>query len=287
VSSRDRVLARVRDIPTLPAGSVEVIRLLQDREVDVTALGRAIEFDPGLTSNVLRWANSVRFAGARTIGSVREAVVRIGLGNLVQLLVPMTVAQMARNPVRGYDLPPGGLLDHSVGVAAGSQALAEMKGLPFPREAFTAALLHDIGKVVLGTFVEVDAAAILRVASEEEIPFDAAERRVLGIDHAEAGAALLASWNCPPAIVEAARWHHQPAACPGGVKEVALIHLADVLSLAGGGGTGADGLNYAVCGEAVAAWDLSEDAFETAACRMAVALEEMRALFGKVMEASR
>ena len=279
MSRREEILARIRDVPSLPGASLEVIRVLQEPDVDIAALTKAIQFDPGLTSNLLKLANSAYFGCPRSVGSVKEAVVRIGLKNLTRLLLPLTVAQTARRPVRGYDLAAGALLDHSVAVAVSAQEIAAVKGMEFPREAFTAALLHDLGKIVLGTFVEVDAAAIHRAAFDEAVSFEKVERRLLGIDHAEAGAVLLQNWNCPERIVEVARWHHQPEGCPGNPM-VPLVHLADALSISQGIGAGADGLNYEVSSAVIESFELTAEALEAISCRVMGGLEEMRAVLG-------
>ncbi len=279
MNRKDAIIARLDDIPALPAAALDVIRLVQDPDVDMSTLTRAIEFDPGLTTNLLRLANSAYFGCPRSIGTVREAVVRLGMWNVSRLLLPLAVAPVVRLDVRGYDLLPGALLDHSIAVAAGAQAIADERKATFPRETFTAALLHDVGKIVLGSFVEVDFREIEAVALRENQPFEEAERAVLGIDHAEAGAMLLERWNCPESIVIASRWHHRPEDCVSGGAALALVHLADAISILEGIGAGSDGLRYRVSESIFASWALPEEAVERVACRMVAAVSEAKGMY--------
>jgi putative nucleotidyltransferase with HDIG domain len=286
MSRREEILARIRSIPAMPAGAFRVLSLVQNPDVDMAILTRAIEFDPGLTSNLLKVANSAFFGCPRSVGSVREAIVRLGMNNLRRMLGPLAVAPIVRRPVKGYDLPAGALMEHSVAVAVGAEALQKALKMESPKETFTAALLHDIGKILLGTFVEVDAAEIRRIAFEGGLSFEIAEDKVLGIDHAEAGAALLESWNCPKEIAEVARWHHEPEACPTPNPVVSLVHISDAISMMQGIGTGADGLNYRMSEGVVDRWKLTGEIVEAVACRMLGELEEMRDAFDKATSPS-
>ena len=113
--------------------------------------------------------------------------------------------------------------------------------------AFTSGLLHDVGKILLGTFMEVDVEPIVHLAKTELISFNVAEQRVLGIDHAEAGAALLEAWELPELIIRAIRWHHTPEDYEGDPLVVDLVHVADALCLQGA--IGAAGIRAMVEGE--------------------------------------
>ncbi|NQT93412.1 MAG: HDOD domain-containing protein, partial [Lentisphaerae bacterium] len=181
MSSRDEILAKVHSVPALPMAATKVISLLQDPDVGVSEVMKVIEFDPGLTSNVLRLANSAYFGGNREIVSLRDAGVRLGTNQVFQMVMTSSVSQVAAQPVRGYSLPAGELLEHSIAVAIGAEQLAEALGRKPPGHTFTTGLLHDLGKIVLGTFVEVDVAPILEMAFQNQVSFEVAEQHVLGI----------------------------------------------------------------------------------------------------------
>lgn len=280
MTARENILARIKEVPELPVTPMRVLRIANDPEAGIADLMRTIEYDPGLTSNVLRLANSAYFAGPRSISSLREAGVRLGAQRIAQLVLASVVSPMARLPVRGYDLPAGQLLDHLIATAVGVEELARALKIQMPPHTFTAALLHDIGKIVLGTFAAIDAAPIARLAIEEGIPFDEAEARILGIDHPETGALLLESWQLPPEIVEVVRWHHQPHRVTRDRLSADLVHVAVNLSMESGIGTGIDGLQYAVCKESAANLRLRDSIAEPVICSMLAGLDSLRPVFG-------
>ena len=279
MSHREQILSKVQSIGTIPAAATEVVRLVRDPDVTVVALTRAIELDPWLTSNVLRLANSAFFGTPRSAATVKEAIVRLGMNRVFQLVVASVVAPMEQQPVKGYDLPAGALWEHSVAVAVGTAELASALSMKAPDHAFTAGLLHDIGKVVLGTFLDVDAEPIMALAYEQAVSFEQAERQVLGIDHAEVGAVLLESWKLPPSIVSAVRCHHRPEDLSGADRVVDLVHVADALALMTGLGAGSDGLNYRVSDSLPARLPVTTNIAESVTCRMLSALDDLRVLF--------
>ncbi len=264
MSRRKQILDRVFALPALPEAMTRVMRLLDCPEVDAGEIARAIECDPGMTSNLLRLANSAYFGGPRQIGSVREAFVRLGSKRTFHLIVSSVFAPMARRPVAGYDLPAYALLRHSLATAIACEELAKALAMPVPDNVFTAGLLHDIGKIVLGTFVQADGAAIQQLAFQERTPFQEAESRVLGIDHAEVGAELLCAWNLPEGIVDAVRWHHDPDRSAAPSHMIDLVHAANLLTLMWGVGSGADGLNYLGSAEAARRLRLTPELSECA-----------------------
>jgi putative nucleotidyltransferase with HDIG domain len=279
MSRREEILEKVKAVPAMPASALKVTQLLRDPGLSFSNLAKAIEFDAGLTSNFLRVANSAYYAGAWSVSSVREAVVRLGTNTVLQLVVEGAIAPMVQQPIKGYDLPPGQLWEHSVGVAFCVGLLATALKIKVPNHTFTAALLHDIGKMALGTFVEIDAGPILELVEKEKVSFPVAEQRILGIDHCEAGAAMLESWSIPPCIVDVARWHHSPQECRKDCEVVELVHIADALCLMAGLGMGTDGLNYSVSDDIATRLGLTPQIAEGAVCGTMAKLEKMRGLF--------
>jgi len=244
MNKRQEIIASIASVPPLPTASAEVIQLIQDPKVPSGKIAQAIEYDPSLTTNVLRLANSAFFGFHRSVSTVKDALFRLGTNQVFQLVLAATVGKMAQRPVRGYDLSGGDLWDHLIGTAIGSIKIAQALKLKIPPYTFTAALTHDVGKVVLGTFVEVNTDSIRTLAYERKMSFEKAEHRVLGIDHAEVGAFLLEGWNLPEYLVEAVRWHHQPEHHPGDPLVANVVHVADVVCLMAGVGAGLDALSY-------------------------------------------
>jgi len=280
MTSNPAILAQIRALPPLPAAAVDVLTLLRDPEVDAGAVARAISYDPGLTANLLRMANSTAWGGRQEIGSIEQALIRLGTRSVMSLVVCSAVGPIAQGPVDGYELDSGKLWEHCVSVAVATQEFAAVLGIRPPMAAFTAGMLCDIGKLALGTLVGGAAAEIRHLAFEERLSFECAERQLLGCDHAEAGATLLQSWQLPDDVVAAVRWHHDPGRCPEPARPVAdLVHVADYACTQAGLGGGQDGTNYGFSAEAAARTGLGPEQMEAAMCYTVCKLEELRESF--------
>lgn len=278
MSLRDEILSKANTTHVLPSNSIEMIQKLQDPNVDLEEIASRIELDPGLTSVVLRLANSAYFGSPQSVGSLRRAIGRLGTNNVFRLVIASTVAPSLGKSVGGYDLSPGDLLDHSIAVAFAAEHLAELLGTPTPENTFTSGLLHDVGKLVLGSFVEVDGVAIERRAYDSKVSFEHAEREILGTDHAEVGAALLGAWNFPDDIINAVRWHHAPREGSAPTVLGDLVHVADEVCVMAGIGVGSDGCNYRPDESAVRRLNLNTQTTELAMSRVVDGVAELREL---------
>ncbi len=241
---RREILSRLDQMESMPAAVQKAVSILKDEKADMEMLARVVELDPGITSNVLHMANSAYMGRMSKVGNLRDALVRLGTGRTLQVMIASGVAPKIGKEVKGYDLAPGRLLEHSIAVAVAAEGLGGKLGLNVPGHTFTSGILAGIGKTVLGTFMEVDAEPILELALSEGLMFDEAEDRILGINHAEVGAALLDLWELPEEIVSVVRWHLRPEEC--GRRDVALdlVHVGDLLAKTMGAGLGLDGMNY-------------------------------------------
>jgi putative nucleotidyltransferase with HDIG domain len=273
-ATRDRAIGQLRSFPAMPATATNVLRLLREPDVNASDVELAIKYDPGLTANTLKLANSAYFGYPRSISSVRSAVVRLGWKRVYQLVVASCMSKLMDRPLPGYDLPPGELWRHGLAVSVAAEHLARTLNLKSSEEMFTAALLHDIGKMALGNLVDADFRQIAGAASEG-LSFEAAERQVLGIDHAEIGAQVLERWNLPPELVEVARWHHDPDRASISGCVVDLVHVADVLCLVLGIGAGRDGLGYKPSSEALSRLRIEPSHLEEVGSEILQSVEEM------------
>jgi len=247
MTDKTAILKQIKSVPSLPSVVIRIRKYLNDPEVSFDELARVIEHDPGLTANILQLANSAYFGWSRKIKTVKEAITRLGTNRIFQMVLCMSVAPLVRKAVRGYDMEADSLWEHSFATAITAEKMVAALKLRGREEAFTAGLLHDMGKVVLGTFVEVDDEPIKAMVAREGLPFDEAERLVLGVDHADVAAELLQSWKVPDEVVAAARWHHRPeCADPHHQQIVDVIHLADALAMRMGWGSGVDVGHYRI-----------------------------------------
>jgi putative nucleotidyltransferase with HDIG domain len=203
-----------------------------------------IQYDQSITANVLRVCNSAYFGLRHPVHSLRDAVAMIGFDRLVEVILQNNSAQLISRACPGYDLDDGELWRHSVSCALLSHIISIRLNQPPSPARFTAALLHDIGKVILSGFVREHFEEIRKIVRDEGRSFSEAEKEVLGIDHAELGGKISERWQFPKAIVLAIRYHHTPLLAPENHEIVNLIYLCDLVALMMGIGGGADGLSY-------------------------------------------
>ena len=278
---RKAILAQINSVPSMPSVVMELRKYLSDPDVNFDKLAKVIEYDPGLTVNVLQLANSAYFGWSRTIQTVKDAITRLGTNRVFQMVLCMSVAPLVRKPIRGYDTDSEGLWQHSIATAIAAEQMVLKLGLRNLDEAFTAGLLHDMGKIVLGTFVEVDDHSIKEIMALDNLTFDEAEQMALGIDHAEVASELLTTWNLPENVVAAARWHHRPAKAEDEHRQlVDLIHVADYLCLNLGVGMGSDATHYRADAEAHQRLGMNDLIAEEVGREVLAGVEELGTMFG-------
>ena len=234
----EAILARVKELPTLSQVTVRLRQLLSDRKSGAAEFEQVIRPDPALTANLLRIANSAYFGVRSRVESVRQAVTLLGVKRVYEIASAAALAPAVPRRLPGYEIDAAGFWLHCVGVAVLSERLARELKLAMPDLTFTAGLLHDVGKLVVGTFVGGASDEILaRVRGGRA--FASAEREVLGTDHCEVAAALADAWKLPPTVGAVVRWHHAPPREGPDSLIIGLVHAADGLAHVMGLGTDA------------------------------------------------
>lgn len=237
------IISKMKSLPSMSGIAAKVLKLLDDPKSNAGEVERLLKQDPSLTANLLKLTNSAYFGIPSKIGSVRQAVVLMGWKKISKLVMAACVNAITDRQILGYDLPPGMLWQHSIAVSVTAEGLMRELKIAESDEIFTAALLHDLGKLILGGFVEEELEEIEKVAARGA-PFQMAEQEVLGTDHAEIGGLMLESWSFPTELVSAVRWHHDPDAAPQTSSMTDIVHVANVLCLMIGIGIGVEGLHY-------------------------------------------
>lgn len=220
-------LARaVRNLPALPQAVLEARQLLSSDDVAFEALADAISHDTALAADLLRLANSSLYGLAGRVRTVRDAVSVLGLRNLDMLL---TAAAM-RSALRPSEGGPFDTVSHwRHGVASGLCAFHLAAERKVERDAaFTAGLLHDLGRLALACVAPEPMRDLLTRQSAEDPPLLVMEQQVLGSDHATFGAVVAGHWHFGADIVEAIRLHHAPGERPHNAL-VDIVHVADAM----------------------------------------------------------
>ncbi len=237
MSAIDDHLSRVKHLPPAPRILPELLQLVRRSDVDADKVVNLIRFDPALTAGVLQLANSAFFGSARPADDLGEAVTRLGFQQVYILVAAVSGARNLSPAQRGYGMACGDLWKHSATSAVAAQIIAKDLGDDVD-VVFTAALLHDIGKIILSDTLESTYAVIVRETSSNCYPLLEVERRVLGFDHAEAGGRLLARWNFPANLTAAVAHHHRPEEAGPHARLAAYAHVGNLIAYAMGQGYG-------------------------------------------------
>lgn len=224
----DRLLAQANELAPLPVTTVRLAEIVASPGCNLDDVAEVIRYDPALTLRVLRAANSALAAGQIPVGSVRDAAVRLGTAQVLSLAVAAGAFPVLNRRIAGYHLEAGSLWTHSVAAAVAIESLPSEGPVRVPPEAFTAALLHDVGKLVLGRFLKPAVTDLIEQAARDHLSAAEAERTVLQVDHAEVGGIIAEHWKLPPRVVSGIAHHHTPA--EGFDPVCDFTHLADEMA---------------------------------------------------------
>ena len=223
--------ARLVNLPSMPDLYVEIMDALLSPTSTIQRIADIAAKDPALTAKLLQLSNSAFFGINRTVNSASEAVQFLGVGVIQSLALAIPL-------FNGFDrrkcpaFPLDQIWNHSVqtGVIARRLAREQSETSPLAEQAFTAGLLHDIGKLILADSLPKEYGAILAEARERSEPLMLAEKRGFEATHAEVGGYLLALWGLPFPMVEAVAHHHEPGRAQGaGFDLTGIIHVANTL----------------------------------------------------------
>jgi putative nucleotidyltransferase with HDIG domain len=229
----DAFINNVEHLPPSPRLLVKLLEMFKKTDIDLDEVVKLISHDPSFTAEVLKICNSAYFGSARPAEDMFEAVTRLGFLEIYNIVLAMFAATTLLRREPGGNAHVEILWRHSVAVAVAAGVLAKEEGESDPA-AFTAGLLHDVGKVIMvsadkGLYTQ----AVLNAALFKRTVV-VTEKEVFGFDHAEVGARLLARWNLPPNIVAAVLHHHYLEGAEPFERLAANVHLANLIAHAAG-----------------------------------------------------
>ncbi|MDA8138066.1 MAG: HDOD domain-containing protein [Desulfobacteraceae bacterium] len=214
----------------IPQVALKVLRLIEGKDrFAIQRITDEISKDQVITARTLKLANSAMFTKMRTIESLDQALVYLGTDQVYKLIISAAVQSYFEQSAMGYSLCKGGLYHHAVGCAQVAESLAKATQKVDPRLAYTAGLLHDIGKVVLDQYVASAYPLFYRQAMEKNENVITVEKRFLGMDHTEVGRLLAQQWSFPESLVQVIRHHHQPDKIQEHRQLAVIVYLADLL----------------------------------------------------------
>ncbi len=253
------LISSTNELAALPTTTVKLLELLEDLTVSAEKVLTVIGKDPSLTANLLKLCNSAYYGRRRQVGSVKEALVMLGNKTVVTLAFATSMGDVLRGQLTAYRLAKDELWHHALATAHGASVLAEASGAGSMKDrAFTAGLVHDVGKLLLNSALVKQMNQLPPYSTSKQLI--AIEREILGFDHSEAGAALAEAWNFPEILVSAIFYHHRPEAAQGEVRLLHWVAAANLIAGAVGLGGGCAALAEEDLLAELAALDLSSEA---------------------------
>lgn len=224
--SLDEVIQNIESLPSMPGVVMEILQSLDQDEVNVNQLSRKIMLDQALTAKILRYANSALYRTQTKVTTVNQAISLIGLSG-IRNMVMTTMLQFSFPEVKckGFDFHV--FWHHSVATAVCAKVLA--RNLQLNQDyAYTAGLLHDIGRLVMASrFTEYYEHA-LAYRAEQDCYLIEAEHVVFGADHAEIGELLGKHWQFSDGMRNAIARHHEPD-INAGDRVAGIVHVSDAI----------------------------------------------------------
>jgi putative nucleotidyltransferase with HDIG domain len=188
-----------------------------------------IRRDPSLTARLLRLVNSVYYGLSTPVNNIEEAVFYLGVRQIRQLVMVTPIIEDFQKLAGKTAFPWRDFWQHCIGTAILTREVIGVLRSPADEVDYVAGLVHDVGKIALAAACPEHFAAIYSTPDHPEQPLRERERRILGFDHTELGAMYLQSHNLPDALVDVARFHHEPGRAAHHANLVAAVQIADLM----------------------------------------------------------
>jgi putative nucleotidyltransferase with HDIG domain len=228
------IIMNTSSLPTLPGIITKLNALSENDKASVPEMARLVSSDQVLSARILKLANSPSY-GFYRVSTISNAMILLGVNVVKSLALSSSIFEiMEKNSI--------GLWEHSLGAGVAANIISRKLKLPECEEISTAALLHDIGKVIIRLNFGDDYRLLLALIEKKDISMLEAERELLGTDHAEVGAWLAKSWFLPEKLIEPIACHHDIGGSQAHQIKTCVVHFADILIKASAFGFSGDDL---------------------------------------------
>jgi putative nucleotidyltransferase with HDIG domain len=222
----EQLAAGVQDLPSLPAVVMELLSSIEQEDIDISVLAKKVSYDQALTAKTLRLANSSTYGLQVKVTTIQQAITFLGFQTTRNLITAAAITGCFPSG-RCEGFHDKAFWRHSIATAACARALA--RRMRFNQDiAFTAGLLHDIGRLVLVTGHPDAYAQVVAWHAQHGGDWQEAEQAVLGIDHVDAGVALADHWNFSSTMRQAIAYHHAPDIHGAGFLAT-IVHVANAI----------------------------------------------------------
>lgn len=278
MTSLPHLLAEIRNLKPFPAVVSQVLTVVDNPESAMEDIAGVIQYDPVMTANVLRACNSAYFGLKHPAETIKDAVNMLGTDRVVELVLLKSGAGVLSGRQDGYGLEEGDMWRYAVSSAVIAKQMAARLGMANKNTIFTAALIKDIGKVLLEKYVSRSRDKIQYLVEKQNLSFKEAEKKTLGIDHAELGAIIARIWKFSPGMVSIIRHHHLTDETMIRDREVAVVYLGDCIAMMTGVGVGSDGLAYRFRDDVIRSLGLSADDVTLIIAQFCIDMQEIENL---------
>ena len=226
------LVKEIENLTPIPAVVHSLLEVLNNPSASMDDVARIIQYDPAITAKVLRTANSAFFGLKHPVESIKDAAALLGLDQIVDLVLLQSGAGMFDDSCRTGNTPCASVLwKYSVASALIAKQIADRLGMHDPASIFTSCLLKDMGKTVLDKFVRDANEKISALVVHDKLSVMAAEKKVIGVDHAELGAIMAKTWDFSSAMVKNIRFHHAEDSRAMDDINIAVVYLADCICM--------------------------------------------------------
>jgi putative nucleotidyltransferase with HDIG domain len=230
IPGEKEICKAVDHIEPVPQVILKILRIINGDGYNIEDVANEVRKDQVITAKTLSLCNSALFARKKKIETIDHALVFIGHDLLKKLIVSAYIKDFfGRCNKGGYSLVKGGLFHHAVGTAIIAEKLAQVTGKVQRELAYTAGLVHDIGKIVLDQYVTCSYPFFYREPQKDNKDMTEVENSVFGTDHSKIGGELARRWGFPEALKDAIRYHHYPEKSETNQELVGIVFLADLI----------------------------------------------------------
>ncbi|MCD6460016.1 HDOD domain-containing protein [bacterium] len=225
----EEMISRVDELPALPTVVSKIMALIEDNNSNAQNLEQYLKQDQALAARLLRIVNSSFFGLPNRISSISQAIVIIGYNSLKNLVLAASTSKLLEGVFPGYGFKEGGLWQHAFMAATWASKLSSRFEIDTEEadELFIAGLLHDVGKLVLSSYITINCKEMMTNLITCNGNIEEAEKALVGISHSEIGSRIAQKWNFSDKLAHIIKYHHNASCAVDYQKETALIELVN------------------------------------------------------------
>ncbi len=220
----------IEQLHPIPQIALKLLRMWNSQNYNAAGISHELSKDQVLSAKTLQICNSVLFSGTSRIDTLKDAVLILGEGIILKSVITAAVrSYFSLNSESAYSLCKGGLFFHAVSTAVTAEKIAEVTEAEEPKRAYTAGLLHDIGKVVLDQYLSKGHPLFFRDMGLTDDSLIETEKKYFGLSHCSTGVHLARDWHLSEYIEETIKYHHTPDKARKNKRLVSIVYIADLL----------------------------------------------------------